>query len=75
MVNQPVGNHELGIFWCGRIWPSAPPLRSNEDSQTSVYNALISGPNVKTIYRKSGDGNLLMWSDLSLGPLIKVKRG
>ena len=20
MVNQHVGNHGLGIFWCGRIW-------------------------------------------------------
>ena len=19
MVNQPIGNHRLGIFWCGRI--------------------------------------------------------
>ena len=19
MVNQPIGNYELGIFWCGRI--------------------------------------------------------
>ena len=19
MVNQPIGNHGLGIFWCGRI--------------------------------------------------------
>ena len=20
MVNQPIGNHGLGIFWCGRIY-------------------------------------------------------
>ena len=32
--NQPIENHELGIFWCGRISPWTPPSRSNEDSQT-----------------------------------------
>ena len=34
LVNQPVGNHGLGIFWCGQILPLNPPSRSNEDSQT-----------------------------------------
>ena len=28
---------------------------------------------VKTTYRKTCAGNLLMWSDLTLGPLFKVK--
>ena len=32
--NQLIENHELGIFWCGRISPWTPPSRSNEDSQT-----------------------------------------
>ena len=32
--NQPTENHELGIFWCGRISPWTTPSRSNEDSQT-----------------------------------------
>ena len=32
--NQPIENHELGIFWCCRISPLTPPSRSNEDSQT-----------------------------------------
>ena len=31
--------------------------------------------NVKTTYKKSWAGNLLMWSDLTLGPTFKVKRG
>ena len=31
--------------------------------------------NVKPTYRKSWTGNLLMWSDLTLGPSFKVKRG
>ena len=49
MVNQPTGNHGLGVFWCGWIWrwkswagnlllwsdlTLDPPSRSNEDSQT-----------------------------------------
>ena len=29
MVNQPIGNHGLGIFWCGL---------------KSAYNSLINGP-------------------------------
>ena len=32
--NQPIENHELGLFWCGWISPWTPPSRSNEDSQT-----------------------------------------
>ena len=31
--------------------------------------------NVKPTYRKSCAGNLLMWSDLTLDPSFKVKRG
>ena len=31
--------------------------------------------NVTPTYRKSWAGNLLMWSDMTLGPSFKVKRG
>ena len=31
--------------------------------------------NVKSTYRKSWAGNLLMWLDLTLSPSFKVKRG
>ena len=31
--------------------------------------------NVKLAYRKLWAGNLLMWSDLTLGPSFKVKQG
>ena len=31
--------------------------------------------NVKPTYRKSWAGNLLVWSDLTLGPSFKVKQG
>ena len=43
----------------------------------SVYNSLIIGPRglqYETNLRKSWTGNLLMWSDLTLGPSFKVKR-
>ena len=53
----------------------------------SAYNLLIIGPRVTHLllvlevwdgiptYRKSCAGNLLGWSDLTLGPSFKVKRG
>ena len=67
MVNQPMGNHGLGIFWCGRIgwllWPISPLLL--------VINVL----DVKTTYRKSCGLNLLLVSDLTLDHSFKVKCG
>ena len=39
----------------------------------SAYNSLIIGPRGKPTYRKSWAGNLLVWSDLTLGPSLKVK--
>ena len=42
----------------------------------SAYNSLIIGLEVchgKPAYRKSCAGNLLVWSDLTLGPSFKVK--
>ena len=44
----------------------------------STYNSLIIGPrgwDGKPTYRKSWAGNLLVWSDLTLDPSFKVKRG
>ena len=44
----------------------------------SAYNSLIIGPKVwdgKPAYRKSLAGNLLVWTELTLGPSFKVKRG
>ena len=31
-----IGNHGLGIFRCGHIWPGAPPSRSNDGSLALV---------------------------------------
>ena len=42
----------------------------------SAYNSLIIDVEVwdgKPTYRKSWAGNLLVWSDLTLGPSFKVK--
>ena len=43
----------------------------------SAYNLLLDLEvcNVIPTYRKSWAGNLLMWSDLTLDPSFKVKRG
>ena len=44
----------------------------------SAYNSLIIGPRglgCRPSYRKSWAGNLLVWSDLTLDPDFKVKRG
>ena len=46
------------------------------DKLKSAYNSLIIGPrgwDGKPTYRKSCAGNLLVWSDLTLGPSFKVK--
>ena len=44
----------------------------------SAYNSLIIGPRglgCKPTCKKSWAGNLLVWSDLTLDPSFKVKRG
>ena len=44
----------------------------------SAYNSLIIGSRglqCKPTYMKSWAANLLMWSDLTLGPAFKVKQG
>ena len=44
----------------------------------SAYNSLVIGLTVwdgKPMYRKSWAGNLLVYSDLTLGPPFKVKQG
>ena len=44
MVNQHIGNHALGIFWCGRISPWAPLQGQMRIAKLkSAYNSLIIG--------------------------------
>ena len=40
MVNQPIGNHRLGIFWCGQIGEGEARIAKLK----SDYNSLIIGP-------------------------------
>ena len=58
--------------------------RSSTECQSTQCSRLLKVPlsplllvlevcNVKPTYRKSWPGNLLMWSDLTLDPSIKVK--
>ena len=45
MVNQHIGNHGLGILWCGRF--DLGPLlqgQTNVAKDKSAYNSLIFGP-------------------------------
>ena len=45
MVNQPIGNHGLGILWCGQI--DLSPLLQGQTRTAkfkSAYNSLIIGP-------------------------------
>ena len=78
MVNQPIGKHELGMFDVVRfdLWPLLQGQTSTTNLK-SAYNSLIIGPRGLQfeINRKSWAGNLLMCSDLTLGPSLKDKRG
>ena len=79
MVNQHIGNHGLGIF--GVVSFDLGPLVQGQTriaKLKSAYNLHIIGPRGlggKPTYRKSCAGNLLVWSDLTLGLSFKVKRG
>ena len=46
MVNQPLGNHGLGIYWCGRIFDLGLLLQDQRRiaKLKSAYNLLIIGP-------------------------------
>ena len=45
MVNQHIGNHGLGIFWCGLVPPWVPIQGQTRIAKLkSAYNSLIIGP-------------------------------
>ena len=45
MVSQPVGNHGLGIFWCGRINLGLLLQGQTRIAKVkSTYNLFILGP-------------------------------
>ena len=75
MVNQRIGNHWLGIF-CVVGFDLGPLLQGQTRiaQLKSAYNSLIIGPRgvkFKPTYRKSWAENLLVWTDLTLGPLLQ----
>ena len=43
MVNQPIGNHGQGIFWCGQIGPLLQG-QTRIAKLKSAYNSLIIDP-------------------------------
>ena len=71
----------MGWQSCGVVRYDLGPLLQGQTriaKLKSAYNSLIIGPrgwDGKPTYRKSWTGNFLVWSDLSLGPSFKVKRG
>ena len=75
MVNQPIGNHGLGIYWCGQIdlGPSFKVKQGELNLKVPITRLLLVLEiwDSKPSYRKSGAGNLLMWSDLTFGPLLQ----
>ena len=80
MTNQPIGNHRLGIFWCGRILTFDPSfkVKRGQPNLKVLITCLLLVVQVwdgKSTYRKSWGGNLLMWSDLTLDLSFKIKRG
>ena len=79
MVNQLTGNHGLESVDVVRF--DLGPLLQGQ-TRIAKLKVLITRLllviqvwNGKPTYRKSWAGNLLVWSDLTLDPSFKVKRG
>ena len=69
MVNQSIGNHGQGIFWCGQILPWIPHSRSNKDSQTYrvLITCLLLVVQVWMVNKPVGNHGLgIFWCDLIL---------
>ena len=73
-----MGNHGLGISDVVRF--DLGPLLQNQMRTAKLKNAynslvilVLEVCSVKPTYRKSWASNLLLWSDLTLGPSFKVK--
>ena len=85
MVNQPIGNHGLGIFWwvgfdLGVLLQGQTRIAKPKSAYKfkGAYISLIIGHRgfgCEDNYRKSCAPNLLLVSDLTLDPSFKVKCG
>ena len=71
MVNQPIGNHGLGIFGSLLQGQRGKP---NLKVLITCLVLVLEVWDGKPTHRKSWAGNILVWSDLTLGPSSKVKR-
>ena len=71
MVNQHIENHGRGIFWD----PSFKVKRGQPNLKVLITRLLLVLQvwDGKPAYSNSWAGNLLVWSDLTLGPSFKVK--
>ena len=75
MVNQPVGNHGLGISWCGRIGPRALLQGQTRIAKfKSAYNSLIIGP--RGLQYENNLWEIMGWESFDvvrfdLGPLLQ----
>ena len=80
MVNQPRGNHGLGILF-GVVRFDLGPLLQGQTRVAKLKMRItplllvVQVWDGKPTYRKSWAGNLLKWSDLTLVPSFKVKQG
>ena len=80
MVNHPIGNHGMWIFWCGQIWPLDPSFKVKwgQPNLKVLITRLLLVLEVwdgKPTYRKSLAVNVFVWLDLILDPFFKVERG
>ena len=76
MENQPIGWESFGVvgFDLGLLLQGQTRI-ANLKVFISRLLLVLEVCNVKPTCRNSWAGNLLMWSDLTLGPSFEVKRG
>ena len=78
MVNQPIGNHGLGIFWWSDLTlDTSFKVKRGYPNLKVLITRLLLVVQVRDgipTYRKSWAGNLLVWSGLTLDSSLEVKR-
>ena len=71
MVNQPIGNHGMGIFWCGPLLQGQTRVAKLKSAYNSLITHLLLVCNVKSTYRKSGARNFFDVIRFDLWPLFQ----
>ena len=79
MVNQPIRNHWLGIYWFGQfdLGPLLPGQTKIAKLKVLITRVLLVLEvwDGKPTCRKSWAGILLVWSHLTFGPLLQGQFG